>query len=42
MARDESFDVVIIGAGPKGMTTAADLAESGLSVCILEERGRGT
>ena len=38
MARDESFDVVIIGGGPNGMTTAAYLAKCGLSVCVLEER----
>ncbi|MBW2291535.1 MAG: NAD(P)/FAD-dependent oxidoreductase [Deltaproteobacteria bacterium] len=38
MAKDERFDVVIIGAGPNGMTTAAYLAKSGLDVCVLEER----
>jgi phytoene dehydrogenase-like protein len=38
MARDERFDVVIIGGGPNGMGTAAYLAKSGLSVCVLEER----
>ena len=38
MAKDERFDVVIIGGGPNGMTTAAYLAKSGLSVCVLEER----
>jgi len=38
MARDERFDIVIIGGGPNGMTTAAYLAKSGLSVCVLEER----
>ena len=38
MAKDERFDVVIIGGGPNGMTTAAYLAKSGLSVCLLEER----
>jgi phytoene dehydrogenase-like protein len=38
MPADERFDVVIIGAGPNGMTTAAYLAKSGLDVCILEER----
>ena len=38
MAKDERFDIVIIGGGPNGMTTAAYLAKSGLSVCLLEER----
>jgi hypothetical protein len=38
MSKDERFDVVIIGAGPNGMTTAAYLAKCGLSVCVLEER----
>lgn len=38
MAREETFDVVIIGAGHNGTSTAAYLAKSGLSVCVLEER----
>ncbi len=38
MSKDERFDVIIIGGGPNGMTTAAYLAKSGLSVCVLEER----
>ncbi len=38
MGRDEIFDIVIIGGGPNGMTTAAYLARCGLSVCVLEER----
>jgi beta-carotene ketolase (CrtO type) len=38
MSKDERFDVVIIGGGPNGMTTAAYLAKCGLSVCVLEER----
>lgn len=38
MAKDERFDIVIIGGGPNGMTTAAYLAKCGLSVCVLEER----
>ncbi len=36
--KNEKFDVVIIGGGPNGMTAAAYLAKSGLSVCLLEER----
>ena len=38
MSKDERFDIVIIGGGPNGMTTAAYLAKCGLSVCVLEER----
>ena len=38
MGKDERFDIVIIDAGPNGMTTAAYLAKCGLSVCVLEER----
>ena len=38
MAKDERFDIIVIGAGPNGMTTAAYLAKCGLSVCVLEER----
>jgi phytoene dehydrogenase-like protein len=38
MAKEERYDVVIIGAGHNGTTTAAYLAKSGLSVCVLEER----
>jgi len=38
MPKDERFDIIVIGAGPNGMTTAAYLAKCGLSVCVLEER----
>lgn len=38
MSKDERYDIVIIGGGPNGMTTAAYLAKCGLSVCVLEER----
>jgi len=38
MAVEETYDVVIIGAGHNGTTTAAYLAKCGLSVCVLEER----
>ena len=41
MAKEERYDVVIIGAGHNGTTTAAYLAKSGLSVCVLEERPEG-
>jgi phytoene dehydrogenase-like protein len=38
MSKDERFDIIIIGGGPNGMATAAYLAKSNLSVCVLEER----
>jgi phytoene dehydrogenase-like protein len=38
MPKDERYDVVIVGGGPNGIGTAAYLAKSGLSVCVLEER----
>ena len=33
---ESHYDVVIIGAGVAGLTSAALLAKSGLSVCVLE------
>jgi phytoene dehydrogenase-like protein len=38
MAKDERYGVVGVGGGPNGIGTAAYLAKSGLSVCVLEER----
>ncbi len=38
MATEETYDVVIVGAGHNGTTTAAYLAKSGLSVLVLEDR----
>lgn len=38
VAQEETYDVVIIGAGHNGTSTAAYLAKCGLSVCVLEER----
>ncbi|GAA2431779.1 FAD-dependent oxidoreductase [Streptomyces macrosporus] len=37
-----STDVLVIGAGPTGMTLAGDLAAAGLSVTVVEKRPRGT
>lgn len=34
----ENFDVIIIGAGPNGLTTGAYLAKAGLKVFLLEKR----
>jgi geranylgeranyl diphosphate/geranylgeranyl-bacteriochlorophyllide a reductase len=36
----ETFDVVVIGGGPAGATAAADLAEAGRSVLLLDRAGR--
>jgi len=38
MSTEERYDIVIVGAGHNGTTTAAYLAKNGLSVCVLEER----
>ncbi|MBE0479844.1 MAG: NAD(P)/FAD-dependent oxidoreductase [Dehalococcoidia bacterium] len=38
MSKEERYDVVIIGAGHNGTTTAAYLSKCGLSVCLLEDR----
>ena len=38
MTTEERYDVIIVGAGHNGTTTAAYLAKSGLKVCVLEER----
>jgi len=38
MAKEESFDFVIVGGGPNGTAMAAYLGKSGASVCVLEER----
>ena len=36
----EYFDVVVIGGGPAGATTANELVNSGLKVMLLDKAGR--
>lgn len=35
------FDIIIIGAGPAGMSAAIEAAKHGASVCILDEQSSG-
>ena len=37
VGRDVKADVIVVGAGPGGSTTAAYLAERGLDVVLLEK-----
>lgn len=34
----DSFDIIVIGAGPAGMSAAVEAANRGASVCILDEQ----
>jgi thioredoxin reductase len=38
---DQSFDVVVIGAGPAGLSAAAEIAEAGLSCVTIDRMGPG-
>ena len=41
MTNTEKFPVLIIGAGPVGLTMAMDLAQRGIDVVVVETRHRG-
>ena len=41
MSKEVRFDVVVVGAGPVGLTLATDLASRGATVCVVETRHYG-
>lgn len=36
---EKQYDVILVGAGPSGLTTATALARAGASVVVLEKHG---
>jgi choline dehydrogenase-like flavoprotein len=39
LATDQSYDLIIVGAGPAGITLAHELADTGLRIALLESGG---
>lgn len=37
-AKDDHYDVIVIGGGPNGLTTAAYLSKAGMKVLVMERR----
>ncbi|WP_189347372.1 FAD-dependent oxidoreductase, partial [Mesorhizobium sp. M4A.F.Ca.ET.090.04.2.1] len=37
MGSDDNFDIVVVGAGPVGLSFAASLAQSELKVAVVEQ-----